>query len=124
MTTHASTPERREARAWRASEGMSKTDGRHTRREFSAAAILACAGPPSVDRQAPDALGDLDAVGLASAIRAGTITPISAVEAAIARAERANPALNFIATQSFARAKAEAERPAQGPFAGVPTLIK
>jgi amidase len=41
-----------------------------------------------------DALGELDAVGLAGAIKAGRVSRVEAVEAAIARTEAVNPALN------------------------------
>jgi amidase len=72
-----------------------------------------------------DALGDADAVGLAARIRTGEVSAIDAAEAAIARAERMQPELNFIATPLYAEARARAANGApSGPFAGVPTLIK
>lgn len=43
-----------------------------------------------------DALGDLDAVALADAIRSGRVGRADVVEAAIARAEAVNPALNAL----------------------------
>jgi amidase len=76
------------------------------------------AAPPS------DALGDLDATGVAARIRGGEITASEALEAAIARAERVNPQLNFIATPMYEAARARAQTQLAGPFAGVPTLIK
>src|SRR5690606_4560106 len=45
-----------------------------------------------------DALGDLDATGVAAAVRDGGITAAEALEAAIARSEALNGELNFIAT--------------------------
>ena len=71
-----------------------------------------------------DALGDLDAVGLVSAIREGELAVTEVVEAAIARAERVNPQLNALAHTSFERARAEAKDPRGGYFAGVPTFLK
>jgi Asp-tRNA(Asn)/Glu-tRNA(Gln) amidotransferase A subunit family amidase len=52
-----------------------------------------------------DALGELDAVGLAEAIRAGRVSGADIVEAAIARAEAVNPALNGLAYEAFQQAR-------------------
>ncbi len=71
-----------------------------------------------------DALGDLDAVGLADAIRAGWVSRPDAVEAAIARTEAVNPALNGLAYNAFEQARATAAVPARGFFSGVPTFLK
>jgi len=71
-----------------------------------------------------DALGDLDTVGVAAAVAAGTISAREAAEAAIARAERVNPELNAIQHPDFERGLASSERPAEGVFAGVPTFVK
>ncbi len=72
-----------------------------------------------------DALGDLDAVGLAEAIRTGKVSRAEAVEAAIARTEAVNPTLNGLAYQAFDRARAEASKlPGDGFFSGVPTFVK
>lgn len=71
-----------------------------------------------------DALGDLDATGVAARIRDGEITAVEALDAAIARAEQVNPQLNFIASPLYEYARARAAGPLSGPFAGVPTLIK
>lgn len=71
-----------------------------------------------------DALGDLDSVGVAAAIAAGDISAHEATEAAIARAERVNPALNAIQTPDFDRARARSDSARSGPFAGVPTFVK
>lgn len=74
---------------------------------------------------ADDALGDLDAVGVAEAISAGSISPVEAVDAAIARAALVEPRLNGIVTPDFDRARATAGSAARpGVFAGVPTFIK
>lgn len=73
-----------------------------------------------------DALGDHDAVGLAAEIRAGRVSPLEAVEAAIARLELLQPELNGLACTDFDRARERARRatPGDRAFTGVPTLIK
>jgi len=71
-----------------------------------------------------DALGDLDAVGVAEAIRSGRISRTEAVEAAIARTEKVNPELNGLAYEAFDRARARAQAPYGGFFDGVPSFIK
>ncbi|MCV7104074.1 amidase [Mycobacterium palustre] len=71
-----------------------------------------------------DALGDLDAVGLADAIREGSVGRAELVEAAIARAEAVNPALNALAYAAFDQARAAAAASASGFFGGVPTFVK
>jgi len=72
-----------------------------------------------------DALGDFDAVGLADAIASGRVSRAEAVEAAIARVEAVNPAVNGLAYEAFDRARAQASAPAAaGFFSGVPTFVK
>lgn len=73
-----------------------------------------------------DALGDLDAVGVVNALRAGTVSAGEIIEAAINRAEAVNPALNGLAYEAFdsARARGELRQPYGGYFDGVPTFIK
>jgi amidase len=73
-----------------------------------------------------DALGELDAVALADAIKAGRVTRAEAVEAAIARTEAVNPALNGLACEAFEQARAKASEPGSDDefFAGVPTFVK
>jgi amidase len=73
-----------------------------------------------------DALGDLDAVGLVEALRAGKVSAAELVEAAIARTEAVNPTLNGLAYEAFdrARVRASASRPYGGYFDGVPSFIK
>ncbi|MET0898909.1 MAG: amidase [Mycobacterium sp.] len=73
-----------------------------------------------------DALGDLDAVGVAAALSDGVISRVEAVEAAIARAEKVNPLLNGLAYEAFdrARERATAPSPYGGFFDGVPTFVK
>lgn len=72
-----------------------------------------------------DALGEHDAVGLVEAMRAGEVSAVELVEAAIARLQAVNPTLNGLAHEAFdrARARAAAHR-FGGYFDGVPSLIK
>jgi amidase len=72
-----------------------------------------------------DALGDLDAVALADAIKAGRLSRADVVEAAIARTEAVSPALNGLAYQAFDQARAKASAGEDGGFfSGVPTFVK
>jgi len=72
-----------------------------------------------------DDLAWLDAVAQAELVRRREITPVELVEAAIARIERLNPALNAVILPMYELARAAAQRPAgDGRFAGVPFLLK
>lgn len=73
-----------------------------------------------------DALGDSDAVGLVEAQRRGEVSAEELVEAAIARTEKVNPALNGLAFQAYdrARARARQHRRYGGFFDGVPSFVK
>lgn len=72
-----------------------------------------------------DALGDLDAVGLVEALQAGAVSRAELVDAAIARTEAVNPALNGLAYEAFEQARARAAaRPYGGYFNGVPSFLK
>ena len=75
-----------------------------------------------------DALGDLDAVGLVDAIQSGRVGRAEVVEAAIARTEAVNAAVNGLAYRAFDRARAEAAEPSPPPYtgflSGVPTFVK
>ncbi|KZS53433.1 amidase [Mycobacterium ostraviense] len=72
-----------------------------------------------------DALGDLDAVALAEAIRSGQVTPTELAEAAIARSEAVDSKLNAVAYEAFDMARDRAQRgTADGFFGGVPSYIK
>jgi len=64
-----------------------------------------------------------DAVGLAELIRRRDIDATEAVDAAIARAQAVNGAINAIVTETFDAAVTSAAD-AAGPLAGVPFLIK
>lgn len=65
-----------------------------------------------------------DALGQAELVRTGEVRPIDLVEAALARIEALNPALNYVASLDPDAARRRASEPLSGPFAGVPTLIK
>ena len=72
-----------------------------------------------------DALGDHDAVGLVEALRAGAVSAGELIEAAIARAEKVNPALNGLAYEAFDRARVRSHSGWYGGFFdGVPSFLK
>jgi len=67
----------------------------------------------------------LDATGSAELVRAGEITAVELVDAAIARIEKLDGELNAVIHRQFDRARSEAAGPLpDGPFAGVPFLLK
>ena len=66
----------------------------------------------------------LDATAQADIVRRREIKPVELVEAAIRRLERLNPSLNVMATPLFEEARAAAVDPPNGPFRGVPFLLK
>lgn len=73
-----------------------------------------------------DALGDLDAVALVTALQSGAVSRTELVEAAIARTEAVNPTLNGLAYEAFDRARTRAAdpHPYGGYFNGVPSFLK
>lgn len=96
------------------------------RRDFlkgTLATAVASLLPASASRPATSAAW-LDGVATAEAIRAGRLSALEAVEAAIARAEAVEPRLNAIVTPAFDRARAAATQPLAGPLTGVPTFVK
>ena len=66
----------------------------------------------------------LDALGQAELITSKQASAAELLEAAIARAEATNPALNFLAQPLYDRARTAAAGSFTGPFAGVPFLVK
>ncbi len=72
-----------------------------------------------------DDVAHLDATAQAALVRQRAVQPSELVEAAIERIERLNPALNAVITPMYeeARGAAVSEIP-DGPFAGVPFLLK
>ncbi len=73
-----------------------------------------------------DELANLDATAQAELVRKGDMKPIELVDAAIRRIERLNPQLNAVITERFeeARALARGGELPDGPFRGVPLLLK
>ena len=72
-----------------------------------------------------DALGEMDTVGLVDAIQSGRVGRAEVVEAAIARTEAVNAALNGLAYPTFDQARAAASAPPKPGFlSGVPTFVK
>ncbi len=71
-------------------------------------------------------LAGLDATAQAELVRRGELTPRELVDAAIARIEAVNPRLNAIITPLFDKARAQAAAPdlPNGPFRGVPFVLK
>jgi len=79
----------------------------------------------STDTTAPDDFALLDATAQAALVRSGQVSPLELVDAAIARIERGNAALNAVIHQRFEQAREEARGPLpQGVFRGVPFLLK
>ena len=68
----------------------------------------------------------MDATAQAELVRTGDVTPSELLEAALARIEALNPALNAVIFNRSAKARVEAADPAlpDGPFRGVPFLLK
>jgi len=66
-----------------------------------------------------------DALALAEAVRSGDRTPSELLDEAIARIEKENPNLNAVVQTLYddARERIDAGLP-QGPFRGVPILLK
>ena len=72
-----------------------------------------------------DPLAELDATALAALVRDGEVTAGELVDGAIARCEQVNGTLNAVITEMFDGAREAAKSPlAEGPFAGVPFLMK
>jgi amidase len=73
----------------------------------------------------PDELSTLDATAQAALIESGELTPRELTDAAIARIESLNPALNAVIHKKFESARETASGEiASGPFRGVPFLVK
>ncbi len=72
-----------------------------------------------------DEFASLDATALAGLVRKKQVKAVEIVEAAIERIERLNPTLNAVVTPMFEQAReAAAGKLLDGPFAGVPFLLK
>jgi amidase len=99
---------------------------RITRRALAAAPMALAAGQALAASKPPTPASPWpDATEMAARIRKGEMTPLEAVEQAVARAEKLQGRLNFIVNSDFDRALAKARASGlSGPFAGVPFLIK
>lgn len=71
-----------------------------------------------------DVLADHDAVALAALMRDGQVSPVEVAEAAVARAQKVDPALNAVQFAAYERAVESAGKPAEGLLAGVPFFVK
>src|SRR3712207_5981000 len=69
-------------------------------------------------------LAHLDATAQAELVRSGEVSPAELVESAIERIEALDPELNAVITPLFDKAREAAADPADGPFRGVPMLLK
>jgi amidase len=68
---------------------------------------------------------EFDGTGLAAAIRAGDVSAVEAVDAAVARIEAVDPLVHALVAERFEATRDEAAGPlGDGPFAGVPYLVK
>jgi amidase len=65
-----------------------------------------------------------DGLGLAELVRKGDVSAAELAEEAIARIEKHNPALNAVVTKLYEVGRAAAKKPIDGPFKGVPFLLK
>lgn len=65
-----------------------------------------------------------DALGLAGLVKSGKVSASELAEEAISRIEKHNPALNAVVTRMYDQGRAAAKAPADGPFKGVPFLLK
>lgn len=92
----------------------------------SLAAIAVPAYAQSKPSSAAD-LAQLDGIATAQAIRERSVSQSEVIEAAIARAEAAEPRINAIVTSLYDRARQQVAAPqaaSPGPLNGVPTFIK
>ncbi len=101
-----------------------------TRRDFLRTTAASVAGAAilagtNTTAYAADEFFAMDGVSQAALVKKGEVTPLELLDAAIARAEALNPKLNAIVTPMYdqARERAKGELP-EGPFKGVPTLMK
>lgn len=98
-----------------------------TRREVLAggAVLAVAAAAPAAAAGRSGLLDEHDALGLAGLVRARKVSPAELLDSAIARAEALNPRYNFMAQKLYERARGKlAEGLPQGPFTGVPWLLK
>ena len=65
-----------------------------------------------------------DALGLAELIKKGEVSARELLEESIARTEKVNPRINAVIRPMYDIARARANQVVEGPFAGVPFLLK
>lgn len=96
-----------------------------SRRTFLAMSALMGSGLSACRAPIPKDLAAYDATAQAELVAKRRASPLELVDAAIARIQKLNPQLNFLAADNFeaARVRAKIGKP-QGPFAGVPYLVK
>ncbi len=101
-----------------------------TRREFIETTAVGLAGLAASAATAEtafvaDEFATLDATALAKLVRKRKVKPVEIVEATIARIDKLNPQINAVVTKTFDQAIDRAKGPlGDGPFAGVPYLLK
>ena len=88
--------------------------------------LLSLAGATGAATAAPISdFSPYDAMGLAELIRTKQITPRELIEDTIRKIEAVNPTLNAVIYKTYDRARQRASEPlGDGPFAGVPFLVK
>jgi amidase len=110
------------------------------RREFLKASLAAAAwtaslgsglagcaprGLPAPRRAGDDPLARLDGIAQAELVARGELSPAELIQAAMRRIVALDPQLNAVVTRSFDRALGRVARAKlEGPFAGVPYLLK
>lgn len=95
------------------------------RRWYPRAGTVTSSGSGELVMSVERLLWEEDATGLAERVQTGDVTPAELVEAAIARAEGVNPAINAIAERTYETARNRAATVDRGlPFAGIPMAIK
>lgn len=67
---------------------------------------------------------DLDAIGLAELVRKGDVSPSECLDAALARIDARNPALNAVVHDLRDRARGRQDALPDGPLRGVPFMLK
>lgn len=102
-----------------------------TRREFmkAVASTTMLAAVPTLAHTSPPAecefLIKYDGIGLAGLVKSRQISPKELIEASIQATEALNGKMNAITTRMFEQALERADTlPRQGPFAGVPFVVK
>ncbi len=75
-------------------------------------------------RDVDQLLVETDAVGLGQLVAAGTVSADELAKAAVARIERLDPKLNSVVVRMFQQATVERGSLPNGPFGGVPFLLK